>query len=41
VKNRLLAVTGLNNIVIFGGDERQYQVLVNPDKSLQIFKLVN
>jgi len=32
VINRLLAATGLNNIVIFGGDERQYQVLVNPDK---------
>lgn len=32
VKNRLLAVRGVSNIVIFGGDERQYQVLVNPDK---------
>ncbi|MEH1923114.1 efflux RND transporter permease subunit [Nostoc sp.] len=32
VKNRLLAVPGVSNIVIFGGDERQYQVLVNPDK---------
>jgi CzcA family heavy metal efflux pump len=32
VKNRLLAVTGVTQIVIFGGDERQYQVLVEPDK---------
>ncbi len=32
VKNRLLAVPGVSNVVIFGGDERQYQVLVNPDK---------
>jgi CzcA family heavy metal efflux pump len=32
VKNRLLAVPGVSNIVIFGGDERQYQVLVDPDK---------
>lgn len=32
VKNRLLAVRGVSNIVIFGGDERQYQVLVDPDK---------
>ncbi|MBD2772081.1 efflux RND transporter permease subunit [Iningainema tapete] len=32
VKNRLLAVPGVSNIVIFGGDERQYQVLVNPDQ---------
>ncbi|MEI2578069.1 efflux RND transporter permease subunit [Scytonema sp. PRP1] len=32
VKNRLLAVPGVSNIVIFGGDERQYQVLVNPAK---------
>jgi CzcA family heavy metal efflux pump len=32
VKNRLLAVPGVSNIVVFGGDERQYQVLVNPDQ---------
>ncbi|WP_414530377.1 efflux RND transporter permease subunit [Nodularia chucula] len=32
VKNRLLSVPGVSNIVIFGGDERQYQVLVSPDK---------
>ncbi|MEH2084956.1 MAG: efflux RND transporter permease subunit [Nostoc sp.] len=32
VKNRLLAVPGVSNIVIFGGDERQYQILVDPAK---------
>ena len=32
VKNRLLAVPGVTQIVIFGGDVRQYQVLVNPEK---------
>ena len=32
VKNRLLAVPGVTQIVTFGGDIRQYQVLVNPDK---------
>ena len=32
VKNRLLAVPGVTQIVIFGGDIRQYQVLVEPDK---------
>lgn len=32
VKNRLLAVPGVTQIVIFGGDERQYQVLVDPAK---------
>lgn len=32
VKNRLLAVPGVSNIFIYGGDERQYQVLVDPDK---------
>lgn len=32
VKNRLLAVPGVSNVFIYGGDERQYQVLVNPDK---------
>ncbi len=32
VKNRLLAVPGVTQIVIFGGDERQYQVLVEPAK---------
>lgn len=32
VKNRLLAVPGVTQIVIFGGDIRQYQVLVEPEK---------
>jgi CzcA family heavy metal efflux pump len=32
VKNRLLAVPGVTQIVIFGGDIRQYQVLVEPDQ---------
>lgn len=32
VRNRLLAVPGVSNVFIYGGDERQYQVLVEPDK---------
>jgi CzcA family heavy metal efflux pump len=36
VKNRLLAVPGVTQLVIFGGDIRQYQVLVDPAK-LQAF----
>ncbi len=32
VKNRLLSVPGVSNIFIYGGDERQYQVLVDPNK---------
>ncbi len=32
VKNRLLAVPGVTQIVVFGGDVRQYQVLIDPDK---------
>ena len=32
VKNRLLAVPGIAQLVIFGGDVRQYQVLVDPNK---------
>ncbi|MFB2920690.1 efflux RND transporter permease subunit [Aerosakkonema funiforme] len=32
VKNRLLAVPGVSSVLIIGGDERQYQVLVSPDK---------
>jgi CzcA family heavy metal efflux pump len=38
VKNRLLAIPGVSNVVIFGGDERQYQVLVNPNQ-LQAFNV--
>jgi CzcA family heavy metal efflux pump len=32
VRNRLLAIPGVSNVFIFGGDERQYQVLVDPNK---------
>ncbi|XZN90222.1 MAG: efflux RND transporter permease subunit [Microcoleus sp.] len=32
VTNRLLAVTGVAQVVAYGGEERQYQVLVNPAK---------
>ena len=32
VRNRLLAVPGVSNVFLYGGDERQYQVLINPDK---------
>ncbi|MCA6573347.1 MAG: efflux RND transporter permease subunit [Pseudanabaena sp. M38BS1SP1A06MG] len=35
VKNRLLAVPGVTQVVIFGGDIRQYQVLVDPVKLQQ------
>ncbi len=38
VKNRLLAVPGVSNVVIYGGDERQYQVLINPE-SLKAFNV--
>ncbi|BAZ37512.1 heavy metal efflux pump, CzcA family protein [Calothrix sp. NIES-4101] len=32
VTNRLLAVPGVSQVVVFGGDARQYQVLVDPAK---------
>lgn len=32
VTNRLLAVTGVSQVLVFGGDERQFQVLVDPVK---------
>ncbi|MEG4229483.1 efflux RND transporter permease subunit [Microcoleus sp. N9_B2] len=32
VTNRLLAVTGVAQVVAYGGDQRQYQVLVQPAK---------
>jgi len=32
VTNRLLAVPGVSQVVVFGGDVRQYQVLVDPEK---------
>lgn len=33
VTNRLLAVPGVSQVLVFGGDERQFQVLVDPVKS--------
>lgn len=38
VTNRLLAVPGVTQVIVFGGDERQYQVLVSPEK-LQAFNV--
>lgn len=38
VKNRLLSVPGVTQILIYGGDLRQYQVLVDPNK-LQAYKI--
>jgi len=38
IKNRLLAVPGVSQLVVFGGDVRQYQVLVDPQK-LQDFNV--
>jgi cation efflux system protein involved in nickel and cobalt tolerance len=32
VTNRLLAVPGVSQIIVYGGDRKQYQVLVNPDR---------
>ncbi|MCF2147060.1 efflux RND transporter permease subunit [Desmonostoc muscorum LEGE 12446] len=32
VTNRLLAVPGVSQVIAYGGDIRQYQVLVDPDK---------
>lgn len=32
VTNRLLAVPGVSQVLVFGGDERQFQVLVDPIK---------
>jgi cation efflux system protein involved in nickel and cobalt tolerance len=32
VTNRLLAVPGVTQVIVFGGDVRQYQVLVSPEK---------
>jgi cation efflux system protein involved in nickel and cobalt tolerance len=36
ITNRLLAVPGVSQVVVYGGDVQQYQVLVNPQK-LQAF----
>jgi cation efflux system protein involved in nickel and cobalt tolerance len=38
VTNRLLAVPGVTQVIVFGGDVRQYQVLISPDK-LQAFNV--
>jgi cation efflux system protein involved in nickel and cobalt tolerance len=38
VTNRLLAVPGVSQVLAYGGDIRQYQVLVNPQK-LQAFNV--
>ncbi len=38
ITNRLLAVPGVSQVVIYGGEVQQYQVLVNPQK-LQAFDL--
>ncbi|MGM3308491.1 efflux RND transporter permease subunit [Anabaena sp. WFMT] len=32
VTNRLLAVPGISQVIVYGGDIRQYQILVNPGK---------
>lgn len=32
IKNRLLAVPGVSNVFLYGGDDRQYQVLVDLNK---------
>ncbi len=32
VRNRLLGVPGVSNVFLYGGDERQYQVLVDPER---------
>jgi CzcA family heavy metal efflux pump len=38
VKNRLLSVPGVTQILVYGGDLRQYQVLVDPNK-LQSYQI--
>ncbi|MCC5659355.1 CusA/CzcA family heavy metal efflux RND transporter [Nostoc sp. XA010] len=38
VTNRLLAVPGVSQVIAYGGDTRQYQVLIDPEK-LQAFNV--
>ena len=35
IKNRLLGISGVSQVVVFGGEERQYQILVDPAKLQQ------
>ncbi len=35
VRMRLMAISGVSNVVVIGGQVKQYQVLVNPDKLRQ------
>jgi len=35
IKNRLLAVPGVTQVVIFGGEQKQYQVLIDPNRLKQ------
>lgn len=35
IKRRLMAVPGVANVVVQGGEEKQYQILVDPDKLKQ------
>lgn len=32
ITNRLLAVPGVSQVVVYGGEERQYQILIDPEK---------
>ncbi|BAZ47045.1 cation efflux system protein (plasmid) [Chondrocystis sp. NIES-4102] len=38
IKNRILGIPGISQVVVFGGEERQYQVLADPAR-LQQFNL--
>ncbi|MGB7441531.1 MAG: efflux RND transporter permease subunit [Coleofasciculaceae cyanobacterium] len=35
IRNRLLGISGVSQVVVFGGEERQYQILVDPAKLQQ------
>lgn len=32
VKQRLLTIPGISNVLVMGGDSKQYQVLLKPEK---------